>query len=99
MRLRISVQWSVISVQLLRRWIATSKYNANTTDLSGKLIKTNGKTTFEKKAFKQRINVLMKTQSKTREATCFLKLGGARKAKKMCGWSGAFERGVSGFFT
>jgi hypothetical protein len=41
----------------------------------------------------------MKTQSKTREATCFLKLGGARKAKKMCGWSGAFERWPCGFFT
>jgi hypothetical protein len=28
-----SVQLTVISVQLLRRWIATSKYNANTTAL------------------------------------------------------------------
>jgi hypothetical protein len=34
---------------LLRRWVAPSKYNANTTDLSGKLIKTNGKTTFGKR--------------------------------------------------
>jgi hypothetical protein len=32
---------------LLRRWVAPSKYNANTTDLSGKLIKTKGKTSFE----------------------------------------------------
>ena len=39
----------LIQTNVIRRWIATSKYNANTTDLSGKLIKTNGKTTFGKR--------------------------------------------------
>jgi hypothetical protein len=32
---------------VIRRWIATSKYNANTSDLSGSLIKTKEITSFE----------------------------------------------------
>jgi hypothetical protein len=37
----------MILINVIRRWIATSKYNANTSDLSGSLIKTIGKTLYE----------------------------------------------------
>jgi hypothetical protein len=39
----------------------------------------------------------MKTQSKTREATCFLKLGGARKAKKCVAGAGLSSVGRAAF--